>query len=152
MRNSDRLRTQIPNDLITRIEKEGERGRETRLIHRTNKMDIARARIRSPQQTTQAGTVGLRRHDREGLTLIERGGIGEVDGGWESFRYWRERWTPSSHRSSRRSLAYPLPRFVHRLMDNTHLSTTWEEEEDLGIKGGRQDHSVIRIRGCVKPY
>ena len=50
-----------------------------------------------------------------------------------------------------RSLAYPLPRFVHRLMDNTHLSTTWEEEEDLGIKGGRQDHFVILILGCVKP-
>ena len=60
----------------------------------------------------------------------------------------------ASHRSSRRyPLAYPLPRFVHRLMDNTHLSTTWEEEEqeDLGIKGGRQDQFVIRIRGCVKP-
>ena len=52
-----------------------------------------------------------------------------------------------------RSLAYPLPRFVHRLMDNTHLSTTWEEEEqeDLGIKRGRQEHSVVRTRGCVKP-
>ena len=51
------------------------------------------------------------------------------------------------------SLAYPLPRFVHRLVDNTHLSTTWEEEEqeDLGIKEGQQDHFVIRIRGCVKP-
>ena len=55
--------------------------------------------------------------------------------------------------AARRSLAYPLPRFVHRLMDNTHLSTTWEEEEeeDLGIKGGRQDLFVIWIRGCEKP-
>lgn len=43
------------------------------------------------------------------------------------------------------SLAYPLPRFVHRLMDNTHLSAAADDigegrgEKDLDTKGEEEN-------------